>query len=487
MDHIHENKPLRIAELPVGSNGGILGLSLAPGKCGPSSFGGHHRRDLRSDMDRICDWGAVAVVTLMETDELARFQIAGLGEEARNRFMEWHHLPIIDGQVPCERFESEWPQASRSLRGLLEAGNRIFVHCLGGLGRAGSVSARLLVEMGEDHEIAIGQIRATRSRYAIETQGQADWVRRGRALPFRPHASDPRDRAIGAMVGLAIGDAVGTAIEFSAKPSRPTIHDMVGGGPFDLAAGQWTDDTSMALALADSLLHDPALDPKDLMNRFVRWWKEGVYSCTGQCFDIGTTTSAALLRYLRTGDPLAGDSRPDSSGNGCIMRLAPVAVRHWNDHDALRHVAEVQARTTHATDECVEYSVLLARIIADAIEGEPFQELVTGNIAKSVRGYRLGQPRSEVRGSGYVVHCLHAALWAVGRTTSFENAVLMASNLGEDADTTAAVTGQIAGAIYGLSGIPESWLEKLAWRERIEQQASQLFDKSKSCDGGVPS
>jgi len=285
-----------------------------------------------------------------------------------------------------------------------------------------------------------------------------------------------RDRALGAMVGLAVGDAVGTTIEFSRKPDKPLLHDMVGGGPFGLKAGQWTDDCAMALALADSLIANPGLDPKDLMDRFVDWWRNGTYSCTGTCFDIGITTSQALSLYLRTGDPIAGDTDPQAAGNGSIMRLAPVAVRHWNDRAELLRVAKLQSMTTHGSDEAVTYAALLAEVLADAIAGNPLQDVVTGSAAMQVRGYQPGQPRSAVNGTGYVVASLHAALWAVSRTTSFESAILMAANLGQDADTTAAVAGQIAGAIYGLSGIPDGWLAKLAWRNRIEGMASHLFE-----------
>jgi len=474
-----KNSPLRIAELPVGQHGGILGLSMAPGKKGPSVFGGTHDRDLDVDLDVIRDWGAVAFVTLMEQHELDFLGISGIGEGVRNRFMEWHHLPIVDVNVPGPEFEARWPDVSARLRSLLLAGNRIFVHCRGGLGRAGMISARLLVELGADAEQAIVDIRRVRSPDAIETVAQEDWVRRGQKAPVGVRTEGNRDRAVGAFLGLAVGDAVGTTIEFSRKPKQPVLFDMVGGGPFNLKAGEWTDDTSMALALADSLIRKPHLDPDDLMRRFVSWREYGQYSHTGTCFDIGTTTSASLTRYLEDGNPIAGDTSPHAAGNGSIMRLAPVAVRHWNDRDTLLRVARLQSRTTHAANEPVRYSALLAEILADAIDGCPLHEIVTGPAASKVRDFRVGQSREDVEGSGYVVHCLHAALWAVSRTTSFESAILMAANLGQDADTTAAVAGQIAGAIYGASGIPTKWLDKLVWREEIEDMAQSLFTASR--------
>jgi len=139
------------------------------------------------------------------------------------------------------------------------------------------------------------------------------------------------DRAIGALLGLAIGDAIGTTLEFRARDTYAPLTDMVGGGPFDLRAGEWTDDTAMALALADSLEARDDLDEQDLLGRFADWWQSGTYSCKGKCFDIGITTQQALLRWQSTKEPHCGSTDPMSAGNGSLMRLAPVAVRFWND------------------------------------------------------------------------------------------------------------------------------------------------------------
>ncbi|AWN34390.1 ADP-ribosylglycohydrolase family protein [Methylobacterium radiodurans] len=468
---------LRIAELPAGTMGGMIGITFAPGKKQASGLTGPHDRDLAADLDAVAAWGAAAVVTLMQADELDRYRISAIGEEVRTRFMEWHHLPIRDVDVPDAAFEAGWPRHSARLRALVAAGNRVLVHCRGGLGRAGMVAARLLVEMGAGPEAAIAAVRRARDPRAVETRAQEAWVRRGRPqdLP-RPDEAGARDRAVGAMLGLAVGDAVGTTIEFSAKPAQAVLSDMVGGGPFRLQAGQWTDDTAMALALADSLLAAPDLDPRHLMRRFVAWYREGIFSCTGRCFDIGVTTAAALRRFERTGDAFAGSTTPDTAGNGSIMRLAPVAVRHWRDWDTLLRVARDQSRTTHGAPEAVEGCEILAHLLASAIHGTTLPDLVASAAAGRVRGFRLGQARREVRGTGYVVASLHAALWAVSRTSTFRDAVLLAANLGEDADTTAAVAGQIAGALYGASAIPDEWLGRLAWRERIELLAGCLFE-----------
>jgi ADP-ribosyl-[dinitrogen reductase] hydrolase len=293
------------------------------------------------------------------------------------------------------------------------------------------------------------------------------------------------DRAKGALVGLAVGDAIGTTIEFSPRDSYSHLTDMVGGGPFNLEPGQWTDDTAMALALADSLLSDPMLNESELMARFSNWHEWGMYSCTGECFDIGITTRTAIDQWRRTGDPIAGSIDPMSAGNGSLMRLSPVAICHWDDDQRLTDIAAQQSRTTHgapeAVDACIGYAVLMAR----AIGGEGKEGLLsTGvdvpspKIAGILNGGWRGRARHEIGSSGYVAHSLEAALWCIDETASFREAVLLAANLGDDADTTAAITGQLAGALYGASAIPNGWLGKLAWREQIEDVASRLFLKA---------
>nr|WP_245216075.1 ADP-ribosylglycohydrolase family protein [Pararoseomonas baculiformis] len=290
------------------------------------------------------------------------------------------------------------------------------------------------------------------------------------------------DRARGALLGLAVGDALGTTLEFSTRDDHPHHAEMTGGGPFGLEPGQWTDDTSMALALAESLIAHPDLDARDLMDRFVSWWREGQYSCTGACFDIGIATRDALARYLRSGDPFAGSTDPYSAGNGSLMRLAPAAIHALHDPAFAQHFAVQQSRTTHATPQAVEACALFAELLVGAMQGVPGAELLEPRewrgdpaIAAAARGDWRGRPRSAIRSSGYVVHTLEAALWAVERTESFEEALVLAVNLGEDADSVGAVTGQLAGALYGMSGIPPRWLEPLAWRERLVELADALL------------
>ena len=218
------------------------------------------------------------------------------------------------------------------------------------------------------------------------------------------------------------------------------------------------------------------------MDRFVRWWRDGDYSCSGNCFDIGITTREALSRYRQTGDPLAGSTDPQSAGNGSLMRLAPVALRFWNDRPQLVSAAAEQSRTTHGAEEAVDACRAFAELLADAIAGSPRADLLAPRrfdgapaITEVLAGSWRGRPRDTIRSSGYVVHTLEAALWSVARTGDFRNAVLLAANLADDADTVAAITGQLAGALYGVAGIPGSWLERLAWKDRLLDTAERLL------------
>ena len=477
--------PVQIATVETLPGCGRIGVTFCPGKKDSNAMTGGWDRDLGLDLDAIVEWGAAVVVTLVEPFELEELKVPHIGEEVAHRHMDWLHLPIRDVSTPGEVFEAAWASAGPALHARLRDGQNVLVHCKGGLGRAGTIAARLLVELGKAPNEAIARVRAVRPG-ALETKAQEAYV--AQCAPFAapaPLASPDalEDRAIGALIGLAVGDAVGTTLEFRPRNDKAERHpQMMGGGPFRLKAGQWTDAPAMALALADSLTANPALDPRDLMRRFVQWWQQGTYSCTGKCFDIGDTTRQAIQKWLKTGDPLAGSPAPHTAGNGSLMRLAPVAIRHWRDAEARHAVAALQSRTTHGAPEAVDACILFADMIAEAIAGRARAEILAPRtfagaprITALAAGEWRGKPRKAIKGSGYVVDALEASLWCIARTADFSSAVLMAANLRDDADTTAAITGQLAGALYGASGIPERWRDTLAWCPRIANMAGALF------------
>ena len=289
----------------------------------------------------------------------------------------------------------------------------------------------------------------------------------------------------GALLGLAAGDALGTTLEFEPPGSFRPIDDMVGGGPFGLQPGQWTDDTSMALCLAESLVEREGFDPVDQLERYVRWRRHGHLSSTGVCFDIGIQTRHALDTFERTRRPYLEPVDEESAGNGSIMRLAPVALFFARDLEQAIHYSGASSKTTHPARRCIDACRYLGAVIAAAAGGAGKEELLDERfwrwgdlhpeIEEIARGSFKRKEPPEIKGSGFVVRSLEAALWALARSNSYREGALLAINLGDDADTTGAVFGQLAGALYGEEGIPPEWREKLALRETIERLADKLL------------
>lgn len=298
-----------------------------------------------------------------------------------------------------------------------------------------------------------------------------------------------KNRFIGSLLGLACGDAVGTTVEFKPRGTFEPVTDMVGGGPFGLLPGQWTDDTSLALCLAESLIESGGFDAKDQSRRYLRWFRKGYLSSTGHCFDIGNTTRNALVAFDRSGDPFSGPTDPNSAGNGSIMRLAPVPMFYVDEIDAVVEFSAKSSRTTHGAAEAVDACKLFGVMIALALRGEGKEKILVDaikhldraqlapQITEIAEGTYREKSLDEIRGSGYVVKSLEAALWAFWHADTYEQAVLKAVNLGEDTDTTAAVVGQLAGAFYGAERIPSGWRSKVAFRETIEDYSLKLYEK----------
>jgi ADP-ribosyl-[dinitrogen reductase] hydrolase len=305
--------------------------------------------------------------------------------------------------------------------------------------------------------------------------------------------SDNRERAIGALVGLAVGDTLGTPLEFHERDTYEHITDMIGGGPFDLKPGEWTDDTSMALCLGTSLLARYGFDSEDQLTRYSNWMTHGYMSSTGVCFDIGTTTRNAIRSFLKDKTLVHNEHFLDA-GNGSLMRLAPIPIFYntkemYSDAfvDLIRYAA-LSSTTTHATETAVQSCVAFAIMMNRAIQGydkfeileilEPEKFGITNDVVKStidIENY-FCKERSEIKSTGYVIDSLEAALWCFAKTASFQEAVLLAANLGDDADTVAAITGQLAGAYYGFDAIPKEWVQKITNSEGIVSLAERLYD-----------
>lgn len=305
---------------------------------------------------------------------------------------------------------------------------------------------------------------------------------------------DKIERYKGCLCGLAVGDAVGTTLEFKSPGSFEPIQDMVGGGPFHLKPGQWTDDTSMALCLAESLIECNGSNLVDQLERYTQWYRNGHLSSTGKCFDIGNTIREGLSNFSITREPFSGPTNKWAAGNGSIMRLAPVPLFYsQNPRQAIETSGE-SSRTTHGNRIAIDACRYFGGLLAGAVNGVPREEFlseyyspVEGNWSKNELSPEISAIASgsfkhreppEIKGTGYVVESLEAALWAFYQSENFREGCLAAVNLGDDADTTGAVYGQLAGAYYGVGNIPNQWLEKLAYRELIEDYAVKILDLS---------
>ena len=246
------------------------------------------------------------------------------------------------------------------------------------------------------------------------------------------------DKGVGMLVGLAIGDALGAPLEFE-EPRHPDDYliSYTKGGAHNVSIGEWTDDTSMALAMAKSLLEKKSFDANDIMSKFCKWYKDGEFSPRGKCFDIGGTTAIALSSYLKEIvkdeyllQPYKGRTANDTSGNGALMRLAPVIMVAQDPYHAMQL----------ATQQTLPLDI----------------------------------DREDVMSGGYVKETYQCAWWAFQTTDNFEDCVIKAVNRGHDADTSGAVAGMIAGRYYGHSRIPSHFKDNLMWHDELFQTALDL-------------
>lgn len=287
----------------------------------------------------------------------------------------------------------------------------------------------------------------------------------------------------GVLIGLAVGDALGTTVEFKARDSFEPITDMTGGGPFNLEVGQWTDDTSMALCLAESLIKD-GFSLKGQLNKYLDWFNNGYLSSTGECFDIGHNTLRSLKEFKENGK--LPPERERAAGNGSLMRLAPVPMYYKDDFEKAVYYSGQSSLTTHNNPMAVDACRFYGGLLQQAIQGKNKEELLRGKacqlemvdeVKKIAAGSYRDKNRAQISSSGFVLHTIEASLWSFYRTDSFKDAVLKAVNLGDDADTVGAITGQLAGAYYGLEDIPDKWVSVLAKKEFFFDLIKRLYER----------
>ena len=324
---------------------------------------------------------------------------------------------------------------------------------------------------------------------------------------------DPEDVWLSGIFGLAVGDALGCPVQFHTREEigENPVTDMIGHGTFDMPAGSWTDDTSLALATMDSILQYGKLDLKAVMHCYAKWLLQGEYTPFGKSYDIGHGTMDAILCFLNNGfDPATcGGAEANNNGNGSLMRILPTCLyllgAGVQADSAVRLVEQVSA-LTHAHPRsklaCGIYYYLVKALLetepADTVSGQSsFLQILQKGMDAAMAYYEqqpeyqhdlpfykrccnltaLQQiPREDIRSSGYVVDSLEASLWCAITTQSYEEAMLRCVNLGDDTDTIAAISGGLCGLYYGYAAIPERWRQKLARKIYIKDLCEKMAE-----------
>lgn len=295
-----------------------------------------------------------------------------------------------------------------------------------------------------------------------------------------------QDRILGGLWGSLVGDALGVPVEFEDRSTMQAapVKDMRGYGTHYQPPGTWSDDGALTLCTVDSLLH-AEFDPEDMGRRFVQWMNEGLWTATGEVFDVGMTTTDALLR-IASGTPAEQAGRTDegSNGNGSLMRILPVALRFSGDPlEALAQRLERASSVTHGHARSKQACVLYGLVVRKLLDGWKPQIALQvaraefrgryedssefGFFGRTLDDDLLSLSGPQIVSTGYVLDTLHASLWCLLTTASFEECVLKAVNLGGDTDTTGCVAGGLAGVHYGVSAIPKRWVEALARHDEV--------------------
>jgi ADP-ribosylglycohydrolase len=424
--------------------------------------------------------------------------------------VQYLNKPIPDHDVPKKHAHMHDIQAA--LADALAADRCVYVHCRAGIGRTGTVIGCHLVEQGLTGEAAFAELNRLWQQNQLaahwpevpETEAQIqyllDWPKHRRKQP-KARAAAPtddsaaltavrslRERYHGALLGLAVCDALAAATQYRRPGTFVAVGDMLGGGPFDLPRGAWSDDTAMALCLADSLVATDRFDPADQLERYLRWQSAGYLSATGQCVGITASTARALATANWRRQTFAGSHDPAQVDPEPLSRIAPVVLHAFADtRQALDDAADA-VRVTCQAPLVLDCARLLAAMLLAALRGEsrarllapPPAVFVDRPLRKEVAALAKVTPTlAAVSGKhpagSDALTALQAARWALHSTTSFRAGALAAVNLGGNSDVIGAIYGQLAGAHYGMNAIPRPWREALAQRETIEGLADQLL------------
>lgn len=477
--------PLRINDLPLGN--GCLGITFCPGKKGESVFGAAWDRDLDLDMNAIKGWGANAVLSLIEDHEFEMLGVPKLGEALNAHDIDWFHFPIRDLDVPADALIDKWAALSPQLHAIMERGGRVVVHCRGGLGRAGTIAALMLIERGWSAPQAISDVRAVRPG-AIETADQESWVTR-RAH----HYGLPGIRLHASLLGGAYGDSLGAEIEFlSLDAIRRKFPDGISDlPPHQGLRGAITDDTQMTLFTAEGLIrahvrgsikgiyHPPSV----VHHALLRWYRTQGGKPRVKTDDVGLISDRRLwarrapgltcLSSLGDAHSLGTLAKNDSKGCGTIMRVAPVAL--MVPRDQVRSIAIDTSALTHGHPTGQLAAAAWAEILADASAGVKLEEAASAlateyerlengeetarAIRKALDAPRDGSPETvESLGGGWTAEeALSIALYACLAGKTFDDALQIAVFHSGDSDSTGAIAGNMMGLIDPLAAMKHRW------------------------------
>jgi ADP-ribosylglycohydrolase len=456
--------------------------------------GGKNKHEVERRLGALLDAGFNAFIDLTEEGELPPY------EPYLPESVFYSRKPIPDHGVPRE--PAQMSEILGTLNAALDAGRIVYVHCRAGIGRTGTLVACHLIDRGlPGHEALVrlnelwqGNDRADTWPEVPETDEQRRFI-----LDFAPDA-DPtrapevmdaarslRERFQGALVGLAIGDALAAHTQFRKPGTFAAVGDLLGGGPFELPRGAWSDDTAMALLLAESLSEREGFDANDQVQRYARWQREGYGSATGQCVGISASVARALATALYKRKPFAGSHDPEQLDKEPLSRVAPVVMYFFADAAAaVAHAAE-SARITAQAPMVLDCVRLLAAVLHQALSGRdkpavlkpPREMWVTSNTRAEVlalyEGSYVRKDAAEITGGGHIVQALEAALWAFHRSANFREGALACANLGRDSDVVTAVYGAIAGAHHGVSAIPGIWRNSLMKQDAVNDSADRLL------------
>lgn len=429
--------------------------------------------------------------------------------------IEYLRKPIRDHSLPEKR--EHMMEILDCLHDALRSGRPAYVHCRAGIGRTGMVVGCFLVERGLTGDEALEELarvwqQCERSKFwpsVPETLAQTDYVRlwtprkqnflaappavptlRSQPEPEpAPLGADPllepatlaaarnlRERFLGALLGLAVGDAVAAATQYRRPGSFTPVGDLIGGGPFALPRGGWSDDTAMALCLADSLLACNGFDARDQVERYTRWQRDGYLSATGQCLGITASTARALAMAQWRRQLFAGSHAPDQLDPEPLSRVAPVVMYFFAIEEEAVQLASDAARTTCQAPAVLAACRDLAQAVFLALAGQSKERIlaVLTDVTDLPAAGRAAAGAAHANGTA--TEALAIALEAFAATDNFRDAVLHAANYGGNSDVATAACGQLAGAHYGASAIPAGWRDGLLQRDLIEAYADRLLE-----------